>query len=80
MKPFYRDSEGGLFFICRKEEKKTKTKILISGCDIGSLKKGKGATVINEQGKYLFTSPVVDYIVAGGYVCIETQNTVYVTK
>lgn len=56
-----------------------KETIIISGCDIGSLIKGRAAQVLVD-GKWILTRPVEAYIVAGGNVIIETDKITYQTK
>lgn len=54
--------------------------IIIKSVDLGSLKKGKPAVVFLKNGAILSTSNVKSYFVHGGYVRIETQNTIYKNK
>jgi hypothetical protein len=54
-------------------------KVIIDGCDMGSLQIGERAKVF-VNGQVLLTSAVVNKVVAGGHVYIETKNTIYASK
>lgn len=51
----------------------------IKGVDMGMLEIGKPATIINDAGQILKTSPIRDYFVAGGNVYIKTVNNSFYT-
>lgn len=66
-------------FMVTGTEKKTRK---VKGCDMASVSQGKKATVYLEDGRVAITSPVVTYFVSGpgGYIYIETENTIYTNK
>lgn len=59
-----------------------KKEIVIKGCDLGTLKKGRQATLIMEDGRMIKSSPVENYYVANlaGVIYIETANSIYTYK
>jgi hypothetical protein len=56
-----------------------KKTVVIKGVDLGSLKRGESAIVLDIQHRWLKTSPVVAYTKAGGCVWVETLHTIYTT-
>ena len=54
-------------------------RIIIDGCDMGSLRIGERAKVF-VNGQVLLTSAVVSTVVAGGHIYIETQNSIYTSR
>ena len=51
--------------------------IIVRGCDMGSLKIGKSATVFCNDSRILKTSPVLAYNVSSSVVYIETEHSIY---
>lgn len=56
---------------------KFKKVVLVTGCDMGSLKIGQSAMVFCENGDIIQTSPVESYKVSSKLVYIETEHTIY---
>ena len=54
--------------------------IRIKGADMGSISIGKRATLMLEDGRWISTSPVLDYFVANSQIVITTANHMYATK
>ena len=54
-----------------------KNVVLVTGCDMGSLKIGQSAMVFCENGDIIQTSPVESYRVSSKLVYIETGHTIY---
>ncbi len=53
--------------------------IKIKGAEMDSIKKGERAKLLLEGGRWILTTPIVDYFVANSTVFVETQNHTYIS-
>ena len=53
--------------------------IKIQGAEMDSIKKGERAKLLLEDGRWILTTPIVDYFVANSTVFVETQNHTYIS-
>lgn len=55
-----------------------KETIRARGADVGSIGKGKRARILLEDGRWISTSPIIEYFVGNSSVIIETKNHTYI--